>query len=160
MACPFRELRMEGPQVPCVMLFMLPPHHKLYWRVIITHSFDYEHPCTLSRVCIFFVPGQCTTDMQTFSVRAELKLSLLCAPSTIASSPFLGPPSPSPPHQPLAIGRMRKLSSRTMKPVLLDLLLQKSARATMRLVFTCLSHFSLNQCFSNCRLLPILWQSN
>lgn len=116
----------------------------LYFHFTINHIgwyyyiFSYEHPCNTSKdnehgdSNVF-----CTSKLKTasYSIHQPLPLFPCLIVLTITA------------HQLSEIGRMRKTSSRTMNPVLLDLLLQKSARATMRLVSTCLTHFCLNQYF-------------
>lgn len=115
------------------------------------YIFGYEHPCNKSKdnkhgdSNVF-----CMSKLKTasYSIHQPLPLFPCLIVLTITA------------HQLSVIGRMRKTSSRTMNPVLLDLLLQKSARATMRLVLYMPDTFLFKSVFSNCKLLPILWQSN
>lgn len=120
----------------------------LYFHFTINHigwyyyTFSYEHPCNIRKdnehghSNVF-----CMSKIKTASYPIHQPLPLF--PSSIVLTITA--------HQFSVIERMRKTSSRTVNPVLLDLLLQKSARATTRLVSTCLTHFCLNQYFQTAR---------
>lgn len=151
MAPPFRELGTKGLQLPCIIPFMLPFHYKPCWMVMSIHLFNCEHPYRTSRVCLICARTR-HQGHSVFSVWAELKLSFVSSLPWSSISITISPTSSD--------WKREENLFKDYKACYWISFCRDLPELQWELVSTRLIHFCLNQYFSNCKLLPILWLSN